>query len=166
MNAKKLALTMLLCASGLFGTAQASESCKIGYVSLDRLIAESAPAKKARATLDKDFKSREHALDKSAAKLREAQQKYEKEFPNLSDDQRTARESAITKDIERFESERTSFETELADAQNALLQDLLKKADEVVFKMAQNLGLDAVVREAVFIRPECDLTQRVIQQLK
>ena len=35
--------------------AMAAQDFKVGYVSLDRLLAESAPAKNARATLDKNF---------------------------------------------------------------------------------------------------------------
>ena len=106
-------------------TAYAEGGFKVGYVSLDRLIAESAPAKKARATLDKEFKSREKNLEKNATSLRDAQQKYEKDFPNLTDEQRAARETEIGKNVEAFEAERTAFETDLSNAQNKLLQDLL-----------------------------------------
>lgn len=147
-------------------TAYAEGGFKVGYVSLDRLIAESAPAKKARATLDKEFKSREKNLEKNATSLRDAQQKYEKDFPNLTDEQRAARETEIGKNFEAFEAERTAFETDLSNAQNKLLQDLLKDANSVIRQIAEKDGYDLVVQEAVYIKPEYDMTQRVIDQLK
>ncbi|MBP6241206.1 MAG: OmpH family outer membrane protein [Hydromonas sp.] len=147
-------------------TVHADGGFKVGYVSLDRLIAESTPAKKARMSLDKEFKSREKALEKNATNLRDAQQKYEKDFPNLTDEQRAARESAIGKSIEAFEMERASFETDLSNAQNKLLQDLLRNANNVIRQIAEKDGYDLVVQEAVYIKPEYDMTQRVIDQLK
>jgi outer membrane protein len=147
-------------------TVHADGGFKVGYVSLDRLIAESTPAKKARMSLDKEFKSREKALEKNATNLRDAQQKYEKDFPSLTDEQRAARESAIGKSIEAFEMERASFETDLSNAQNKLLQDLLRNANNVIRQIAEKDGYDLVVQEAVYIKPEYDMTQRVIDQLK
>lgn len=163
----KSALCFAVVISALtLSTAYAEGGFKVGYVSLDRLIAESAPAKKARATLDKEFKSREKNLEKNATSLRDAQQKYEKDFPNLTDEQRAARETEIGKNVEAFEAERTAFETDLSNAQNKLLQDLLKDANSVIRQIAEKDGYDLVVQEAVYIKPEYDMTQRVIDQLK
>ena len=105
-------------------------------------------------------------MEKNATNLRDAQQKYEKDFPNLTDEQRAARESAIGKSIEAFEMERASFETDLSNAQNKLLQDLLRNANNVIRQIAEKDGYDLVVQEAVYIKPEYDMTQRVIDQLK
>ena len=162
----KIGLMALACGFCLANIAHAGDGFKVGYVSLDRLIAESAPAKKARASLDKDFKAREKSLEKHAAKLRESQQKYEKEFPGLSNDQRSEREASIGKDLEAFEVERTAFETDLGNAQNKLLQDLLGNANKVIRQIAEREGYDLVVQEAVYIKPEFDMTPKVIQQLK
>ena len=51
-----------------------AQDFKVGYVSLARLLAVSAPAKNARATLDKNFKSRERGLEQKAADIRNKQQ--------------------------------------------------------------------------------------------
>ena len=96
MQATKLFNKAAICCVAVIGalalnTVHADGGFKVGYVSLDRLIAESTPAKKARMSLDKEFKSREKALEKNATNLRDAQQKYEKDFPNLTDEQRAAR---------------------------------------------------------------------------
>ena len=143
-----------------------AQDFKVGYVSLDRLLAESAPAKNARATLDKNFKSRERGLEQKAAEIRNKQQVYEKDFPKLTDEQRAQREVEIGKAVEAFDVERTAFETELAQAQNKLLQDLLKNANTVIRDIAEKDGYDLVVQEAVYIKPQYDMTQRVLERLK
>ena len=143
-----------------------AQDFKVGYVSLDRLLAESSPAKSARATLDRNFKSRERSLEQKASDIRTKQQKYEKDFPSLTDQQRAEREIEIGKAVEAFDADRTAFETELAQAQNKLLQDLLQKANGVIRDMAQKEGYDLVVQEAVYIKPQYDMTQRVLERLK
>lgn len=154
------------CVLASFNYAWAADVFKVGYVSLDRLIAESAPAKKARASLDKEFKSREKALEKSSARLRDAQHKYERDYDKLSAAQRTEREADISKELELFETDRASFETDLANAQNKLLQDLLANANAVIKKIAELENYDLVVQEAVYIKPEYDMTPKVIEWMK
>ena len=51
-------------------------------------------------------------------------------------------------------------------AQNKLLQDLLKNANTVIRDIAEKDGYDLVVQEAVYIKPQYDMTQRVLERLK
>jgi outer membrane protein len=146
--------------------AWAGDEFKVGYVSLDRLISEAEPAKKARARLDKEFKAREKALDKSSERAREAQREYERDFDRLSPEQRTQQETLIRKELELFETDRASFETDLANAQNKLLQDLLRIANVAIKKIAEQEGYDLVIQEAVYIKAVYDMTPKVIEFLK
>ena len=116
--------------------------------------------------MDKNFKSRERGLEQKAADIRNKQQVYEKDFPKLTDEQRAQREAEIGKAVEAFDTERTAFETELSQAQNKLLQDLLKNANTVIRDIAEKDGYDLVVQEAVYIKPQYDMTQRVLERLK
>lgn len=163
---KKLSLfcAAIATSAALSGVASAQEY-KIGYVSLDRLMAESAPAKSARAALDSQFKSRETALDAKAAGIRAKQQAYEKDFPSLSDAKRADREKELTQTIDAFEADRAKFEEDLSNAQNKVLQDLLTKANQVIKELAVKKGYRYVTQEAVYISPEDDLTSQVIDLL-
>ena len=87
-------------------------------------------------------------------------------YPPKTDEQRAQREVEIGKAVEAFDVERTAFETELAQAQNKLLQDLLKNANTVIRDIAEKDGYDLVVQEAVYIKPQYDMTQRVLERLK
>ncbi|TDR31681.1 OmpH family outer membrane protein [Hydromonas duriensis] len=147
------------------GTVMAQQF-KMGYVSLDRLMAESAPAKTARSTLDSQFKPREASLDTKAAAIRSKQQAYEKDFPKLTDAQRAEREKDLGQSMDAFEAERAKFEEDLSVAQNKMLQDLLNKANAVIKSLAEKEGYDLIVQDAVYIKPEYDLTRRVIEQLR
>ncbi len=164
---KKLTIMMAtLLSLGAASTAALSQEFKVGYVSLDRLVAESGMAKAARSELEGKFKSREKGLDSKAAAIRAKQQAYEKDFPNLTAPQKEAREKELAQSMEAFETERAKFEEELSNAQNQLLQNLLTKADAVIKGMAEKEGFDLVVQEAVYIKPQYDLTPRVLESLR
>lgn len=164
---KKITITLAAIASlGLSSMSALAQDFKVGYVSLDRLIAESSIAKAARSELESKFKAREKGLDSKAEAIRNKQQAYEKDFPSLSAAQKETRERALSQDMEAFESERAKFEGELSTAQNQLLQNLLSKADAAIKVEAEKQGLDLVVQEAVYIKPQYDLTQRILDNLR
>lgn len=163
---KKLSLICAaLMSTVAMSTTAMAQQFKVGYVSLDRLMAESAPAKSARSTLDSQFKSRENALDAKAASIRSKQQAYEKDFPSLTDAKRADREKELAQNMDAFEAERVKFEEDLSSAQNKVLQNLLAQANSVIKATAEKEGYDLVVQDAVYIKPEYDLTKRVIEQL-
>lgn len=143
-----------------------AQDFKVGYVSLDRLVAESGLAKASRVQLEAKFKAREKGLDTKSASIRTKQQAYEKDFPNLSNIQKEAREKDLSQDIDAFETERAKFESELSTAQNQLLQVLLAKADGLIKSMAEKEGYDLVIQDAVYIKPQYDLTLRVLESLR
>lgn len=164
---KKLTtMAALLACAAVFPLSASAQEFKVGYVSLDRLVAESAPAKAARSELESKFKAREKNLDAKSAAIRNKQQAYEKDFSSLSSAQKELREKELTQNIEAFEIERTKFESELSTAQNQLLQSMLAKADAVIKNLAEKEGFDLIVQEAVYIKPKNDLTQRVLERLR
>ena len=162
---KKIAVGLAV-ALALPSFSAMAQDFKVGYVSLDRLLAESTPAKTARVALDRDFKARERVLEKKAADIRTKQQSYEKNFSSLTDEQKVQREDEIGQAIDAFDKDRMTFESELSQAQNKLLQDLLQKANGVIRDIAEQGGYDLVVQEAVYIKPPYDITQRVLDRLK
>ena len=161
---KKFIISIAL--AGLMATPVMAQDFKVGYVSLDRLVAESGLAKASRVELESKFKSREKGLDAKSASIRAKQQAYEKDFPSLSNAQKEAREKDLAQEIDAFETERAKFESELSTAQNQLLQTLLAKADAVIKAMAEKEGYDLVVQDAVYIKPQYDLTLRVLESLR
>lgn len=162
---RKILLALALGLSSASGLAVAQEF-KMGYVSLERILVDSVPAKKARADLEARFKAREKALDQKAASIRANQQGYEKESPKLSEAQRKEREADLTNSMEAFNVERSKFEEELAQAQSQMLKSLLAKADATIKVLAEQEGFDFVVQEAVYIKPAYDLTARVLEKMR
>lgn len=162
---RKILFALALGLSSASGLAVAQEF-KMGYVSLERILVDSVPAKKARADLEVRFKAREKALDQKAASIRANQQGYEKESPKLSEAQRKEREADLTNSMEAFNVERSEFEEELAQAQSQMLKSLLAKADATIKVLAEQEGFDFVVQEAVYIKPEYDLTVRVLEKMR
>lgn len=164
---KKLVMMFVLVISScVLSFSSFAQEFKVGYVSLERLMAESLPAKAARSELEAKFKMREKNLDTTSASIRLMQQSYEKNFSSLSATQKEEREKELLKTIKIFEADRTSYESDLSSAQSKSLQSLLAKADAVIKNLAEKEGFDLIVQEAVYIKPENDLTQRVLKILR
>ena len=66
-----------------FAPAQAQE-LKIGYVNSERVLREATPAKAALARMEADFSKRDKDLNDTAAKLKSAADKLEKDAPTMS----------------------------------------------------------------------------------
>lgn len=163
---KLIMLFVLAISSCVLSFSSFAQEFKVGYVSLERLMAESLPAKVARSELEAKFKMREKNLDTTSASIRLMQQSYEKNFSSLSATQKEEREKELLKTIKIFEADRTSYESDLSSAQSKSLQSLLAKADAVIKNLAEKEGFDLIVQEAVYIKPENDLTQRVLKILR
>jgi outer membrane protein len=164
---KKVSLMLAgLCASLVFSSGAWAQTFKVGVVNVDRFLAESGQAKAARAKLEGAFKARDADLVKKASSIRTKNEQYEKDYPTLSDAQRATREKALKQEIDQFESERAKFEQDYSNEQNAMMQSLLGKVDGLIKSIAQKEGYDLVVTEAVFVKPEFDLTQKLIDALK
>ncbi len=79
-----------LLATGV-STASAQDaptSSKIGFVSLDRILRDSAPAKAAQTKLESEFSKRQKDLQDTSARLKAAADKFDKDSPVLSDSDR------------------------------------------------------------------------------
>jgi outer membrane protein len=155
-----------LCAGLAFSSGVWAQTFKVGVVNVDRLLAESGQAKAARAKLESAFKTRDADLAKKAASIRSKNEQYEKDYPTLTDAQRATREKVLKQEVDQIESERAKFEQDYANEQNAMMQSLLSKADGLIKGIAQKEGYDLVVTEAVFVKAEFDLTQKLIDGLK
>lgn len=163
---KILTVSVAFVCSLIFSSLAVAQEFKVGYVSLERLMAESEPAKVARSELEGKFKAREKSLDAKSASIRSIQQAYEKSFSTLTASQKEQREKELVQKIDAFEAERATYESDLSSAQSKSLQSILAKADGIIKNLAEKEGFDLIVQEAVYIKPQNDLTERVLQLLR
>jgi len=161
-------LSGLLLAAGMTaagtGAAQAAD-LKVGFVNTERVLRDSAPAKRAQAKLEKEFATRKGELDKLEKQGRDLQVTMQKESVTMTDSERRERErqlAAIDRDFQRLSRE---FREDLNLRRNEELASIQEKATKVVNEIAEKEKYDLIFQEAVFASGKIDITEKVIKSL-
>ena len=145
--------------------AQAQESFRIGFVNPDRVLREAQPAKAAQAKLEAEFLKREKDLTGQGEALKTASEKFEREAPTLSENQRVSRQRSLVDQDRDFQRKRREFQEDLNARKNEELQQVYERANRVVKQVAETEKYDAILQEAIYINPKHDITDKVIKAL-
>ena len=149
------------------GTASAQDntSGRLGYVSLERILRDSAPAKAAQSKLDAEFSSRQKELTDTAARLKPLYDYLEKNSAVISDAERARRQKELSDQEKDFQRRQREFNEDLNQRKNEELAAVVDKANRVIKQIAQTGKYDMIFQEAVYINPRVDITDQVIKIL-
>lgn len=142
-----------------------AQEFRLGYVNLDRIIREAAPAKNAQAKLEQEFSRREKELQEQGASIKSAAEKLEREAPTLSETQRASRQKQLVEQDRDFQRKRREFQEDLNARRNEELQQVFERANRVVKQLADTEKYDLILQEAVYVNPKHDITDKVIKAL-
>jgi outer membrane protein len=154
------ALMVMLAAAA----ANAAE-IKIGYVDVERIRRESAPAEQASKQLEKEFAPRAQELQRREAQVKSLQGQLEKDVMTMSEGERRGKEQELSRmsvDLQRLQRE---YREDLNMRRNQELATLFERADRVIKQIADAENFDLIVQEAVFRSPRIDITERVLKVL-
>lgn len=161
----KLFLSILgTCLIATTSVATAAE-LKLGFVNINRILAEAAPAKKAQTKLEKEFASKDGELKKMGKQIRDLQTSLEKETVTLSENERAKKErelANLNRDFQRIQREYTE---DLNLRRNEELAAVLERVDKAVNQVGEQEKYDAILREAAYANPRLDITDRVLKAL-
>lgn len=138
---------------------------KIGFVNQERILRESAPAKRSQTKLDKEFATRRAELDRVEKQGRELETTLQKEAVTLPEAERTARErqfAQLTRDFQRMQRE---FREDVNLRRNEELASLQERANKVINEIAEKEKFDLILQEAVFASTRIDITDKVLKAL-
>jgi outer membrane protein len=147
------------------GAQVQAEDFRVGFVNTDRIFREANSAKAAQAKLEQEFAKREKDLNDLGAALKTASDKFEREAPTLSEQQRGQRQKALIDQDREFQRKRREFQEDLNARKNEELQQVLDRANRVVRQVAEQEKYDLILQEAVYINPKHDITDKVIKAL-
>jgi len=150
----------------LFGAlaAQAQE-LKVGFVNLDRVLRDAAPAKAAQVKLEAEFSRREKELADTETRLKSASDKFEKDAPTLGEGERGRRQRVLVEQDRELQRKRREFQEDLNQRKNEELSTVLERANRVVKQIFDQEKYDLIVQEAVFASARVDITDKVIKSL-
>jgi outer membrane protein len=147
-------------------TARAqSQGTKIGFVSTERILRDSKPAKAAQAKIEAEFKSRDAELQRLASNLRAQAQKLDKDAPVLSESERVKRQRKLADMDSDLQRKRREFQEDFNRRRNEEFSSIVEKADAAIKKIAESQGYDLIIQDAVTVSPRVDITDQVLKAL-
>ena len=158
---------LVLVAAAMLGCAPLADAAelKVGFVKLERLFKEAAPAVKAQKKIEKEFAARDQELQKLAKQARDLQTNLEKDGVTMAESERRDKEqdlARMNRDLQRMQRE---LREDLNLRKNEELAAVLERANKVIQQIAEAEKFDLILQEAVYISPRIDITDRVIKAL-
>jgi outer membrane protein len=153
-------LALAVCAAGLFSVPSAMAQAKVGVVSLQKAILDTAEIKKAGNDMQVKYKKRQDDLDKAQRELNDIQTQLQSAQGKLS----AAGEADLNARGERKQREVKRLTEDLQADVERDRQDILSRAQTrmltIVKKVADEKGLDMVVEATAVIsfKPALDIT--------
>lgn len=145
--------------------SQAQQGVKIGFVSTERILRDSKPAKAAQAKIESEFKRRDDELQNLANSLRNQAQKFDKDAPVLSESERVKRQRQLADLDSDLQRKRREFQEDFNRRRNEEFSSIVERADEAIKRIAESEGYDLILQDAVTVSPRVDITDQVMQAL-
>ncbi|MDO4683567.1 MAG: OmpH family outer membrane protein [Lautropia sp.] len=142
-----------------------SGGAKIGFVSTERIMRDSAPAKAAQAKIEKDFSRRDKEIQDLGTRLRTASERFEKDGAVMTDSDRARRQRELSEMDRDFQRRQREFREDLNQRRNEELTAVLDKANRAIKAIAEREKFDLILQDAVYVSPRLDITDDVIKQL-
>ncbi len=142
-----------------------AQELKIGYVSSDRVLRDAAPAKAAQAKLETEFGKRNKDIDESAARLKAATEKLDKDAPTLAESERNRRQRDLVELERDITRKRREFQEDPHQRKNEELAAGVERANKVIKQIAEQEKYDLIVQDAVHWSARVDITDKVIKAL-
>jgi len=153
-----------LMAIGSSASAQDAPS-KIGFVSLDRILRDSMPAKAAQTKLESEFSKRQKDLQDAQGRLKDTAAKFDKDSPVLSESDRARRQRELADLDKDFQRRQREFNEDINQRKNEELAAVVDRANKVIRQISEGEKYDIVFQDAVYVNPRIDITDKVLKAL-
>lgn len=155
----------ILAISLLSIVAAHAQEIKIGYVNSERILRESSLAKAAQNKLEVEFNRREKEINELANRLKSLTERFEKDAPTLSENERARRQREIADQDRDIQRRRREFQEDLTQRKNEELSVIVERANKVIKQIFDQEKYDLIVQEVVFASPRIDITKKVMDAI-
>ena len=157
---------MLLSLLALFAASSVARAeGRVGYVNLERILRDSAPAVRAQKKIEQEFAKRDQELGKMAEQLKRQQETLEKNAVTLPESERTKREREFADLNREFQRKQREAREDFNQRRNEELSGVIERANRAVKQIAEAEKYDIIFQEAVWASPRIDITDKVIKAL-
>ena len=145
--------------------AHAQQDLKIGFVSLDKILKDSSPAKAATARLEQEFSKREKDLQELSVKLKSSAEKLDKDAPVISDAERSKRQRELGEQDRDLQRKRREFQEDLNQRRNEEIASIQERTGRVIRQIMDSEKYDLILIDVGFAGPRVDITKKVMDAL-
>ncbi|MGH8701671.1 MAG: OmpH family outer membrane protein [Burkholderiales bacterium] len=138
---------------------------KIGFVDVERITRESAPAERASKQLEKEFAPRAQELQRREAQIKSLQGQLEKDAMTMAESDRRAKEQELARTSVELQRLQREYREDLSLRRNQELATLFERANRIIKQIADAENYDLIVQEAAYRSPRIDITDRVLKAL-
>ena len=163
LNRARLILFFLMVGFAAGSAAQAEG--RVGYVNLERILRDSAPAVRAQKKLEAEFAKRDQELGKMADQLKRMQEALEKNSVTMPESERAKREREFADANREFQRKQREAREDFNQRRNEELSGVIERANRAVKQIAETEKYDVIFQEAVWASPRIDITDKVIKAL-
>lgn len=158
------AALFLMC--GVAATGAGAADLKLGFISTERVLRESAPAMRAQVKLKREFERREADLAKMERQINDLQAAYDRDSATMSETDRNNRARELSNLKRDFQRNDRSFREDVNSRKNEEMASLQERADKIIKQIAEQEKFDLILQEpVVWASPRIDITDRVIKLL-
>ncbi len=147
--------------------APAAAGFKFATIEMPKVLQSVEAGKKAKAQLEKEFKTKKKMFDDEDAAIKKLFDEYKKQQLALSDEAKAKKEQEINERGAKLQESAQKSQAELQKREQELTAPLVKNVRDLAKEMAEKQGYQAVVdrNEAFFIysSDSIDLTDQLIK---
>lgn len=142
-------------------------STKVAVVDLQKVIANSKQGKEASAKLKKEYEKKKAEVDKKRAEVQRLREELEKKSALLSEKAKKAKQDEYREALRELQHLIDDSKSDLRLKENELRQQLLKRAVDVVQKMAKEKGYGLVIDMSggvVYADPSINISKEALKR--
>ncbi|NGY03556.1 OmpH family outer membrane protein [Solimonas terrae] len=163
MIRKFIAITGVILA---FTTLPALADLKIGVLSSADLMQKAPQIKAMQDQLKAQFERRQNDLEADAKKLQDDAQAFQKEADMLAPADRAKKEKDLSTRKIDIESKGRQLQDDFNSARQQQYAKVMDSIKTVIDAVAKDKGLDLIIENPPFAKPELDVTDEVLKRLQ
>lgn len=148
-----------------FSVAAAQERVKIGYVDIQRVIAESQAGKRAKERFQAQVKKAESDVQRERQDLERMRSDLDKKGPLLKDEERRNLEADFQKRSVNLQRTMGDYQQDLRQKESEMMADILKELEGVVSDLGKSEKFTIILERSQILYSDqaADITSKVIE---
>ncbi|MBM2802125.1 MAG: outer rane chaperone Skp (OmpH) [Deltaproteobacteria bacterium] len=156
---------LLVIALALIPSVVSAQAVKIGFIDIQRVIAESAAGKRAKDRFQAQVKKAEADIQKERIDLERLKADIEKKGPLLKDEERRTLEGDFQKRSVTLQRTMGDYQQDLQQKEREMMGDILKDLEQIVSDLGKAEKFTFIFEKSQILYSDAstDITHRVVE---